>query len=136
VTACVQDESAPAAQRLDVWLDIACLFKTRSLAQAACRGGKVEVNGHVARPNRLLRKADELRITRAGGRRQTVVVLDFAPRHVARAEARGLYEDRSPPPTPEQLEQARLRRAFGVRAPSRPANTRERRALRRLKQGG
>ena len=30
--------------RLDVWLDVACLFKTRSLARTACQGGKVEVN--------------------------------------------------------------------------------------------
>jgi ribosome-associated heat shock protein Hsp15 len=132
----VRDESRPASERADVWLDIACLFKTRSLAQAACRGGKVEVNGQVARPNRLLRRGDELRITRGGGRRQIVVVRDIAPRHIARAEARALYEDRTPPPTPEELETRRLRRAFGVRAPSRPVTTRQRRALRRLKQGG
>ena len=57
-----------ASQRVDVWLDVACLFKTRSLAQTACRGGKVQVNGQAARPNRLLRKGDELRISRVGNR--------------------------------------------------------------------
>ena len=129
-------ESSVVSQRADVWLDVACLFKTRSLAQAACRGGKVEVNGQVTRPNRLLRKGDELRITRVGGRRQVVSVRDFAPRHVAKAEARALYEDRTPPPIPEELEARRLRRAFGVRMPSRPVSTRERRALRRLKERG
>src|SRR5262249_8455489 len=36
------DPGQPEAERVDVWLDVACLFKTRSLAQAACRGGKVE----------------------------------------------------------------------------------------------
>jgi ribosome-associated heat shock protein Hsp15 len=124
------------AQRLDVWLDVACLFKTRSLARAACRGGKVEVNGQVSRPGRLLRAGDELRITRAPGRPQIVVVLDFAPQHVARAAARRLYEDRTPPPSPDELEQRRLRRVFGMPVASRrPANTRERRALRRLKEG-
>ena len=122
--------------RVDAWLDVACLFKTRSLAQAACRGGKVEVNGQVARPGRLLRKGDELRITRGGGRRQTVVVQDFATHHVPKAEARTLYEDRTPPPTPDELETLRLRRAFGVRAPSGPVSTRDRRAVRRLKEGG
>jgi len=29
--------------RLDVWLDVACLFKTRSEAKKACAGGKVDV---------------------------------------------------------------------------------------------
>jgi ribosome-associated heat shock protein Hsp15 len=124
------------SQRLDVWLDFACLFKTRSLAQAACRGGKLEVNGQTARPNRLLHRGDELRIGRGGGRRQTVVVRDFAARHVAKAMARALYEDRTPPPTPEELELLRLRRQFGVRAPSGPVGTRERRAVRRLKERG
>ena len=28
--------------RLDVWLDVASLFKTRTEAQKACRGGKVD----------------------------------------------------------------------------------------------
>ena len=35
------------AVRLDVWLDVACLFRTRSEAQNACRGGKVTVNAPV-----------------------------------------------------------------------------------------
>jgi len=70
----------------------------------------------VARPGRLLRKGDELRITRSGGRSQIVVVRDFAHRHVARAVAHALYEDRTPPPSPEELEQRRLRRTLGVRA--------------------
>ena len=29
--------------RLDVWLDVSCLFRTRSEAQRACRNGKVDV---------------------------------------------------------------------------------------------
>ena len=119
-----------------MWLDVACLFKTRSLARTACMGGKVEVNGRAARPSRLLRKGDELRITRGGGRSQIVVVRDFAHRHVAKAVAHALYEDRTPPPTPEELAQRLLRRSFGVRASSRPASKRDRRTLRRLKEGG
>ena len=36
--------------RIDVWLDVSCLFKTRSEAQKACKGGKVSVNGQSAKP--------------------------------------------------------------------------------------
>ena len=32
---------ATASVRLDVWLDVACLFPTRSRAKAACEGGKI-----------------------------------------------------------------------------------------------
>jgi len=131
-----EDGADLTSQRVDVWLDVACLFKTRSLAQAACRGGKVELNGQAARPNRLLRKGDELRISRGGGQRQIVVVRRFAEHHVAKALARGLYEDRTPPPTADELEERRLRRAFGVRAAPGPVGKRERRAARRLKESG
>ena len=33
--------------RLDIWLDVACLARTRSQAKELCDGGKVEVNGRM-----------------------------------------------------------------------------------------
>jgi ribosome-associated heat shock protein Hsp15 len=120
--------------RLDVWLDVACLFKTRSEAQKACAGGKVDVNGQPAKPHKILREGDALAITRPYGRKQTVVVRALADRHMPKAMARELYEDTTPPPAPEELALRRLEREF--RRGLRPATTpgkRERRALRRLK---
>ncbi len=73
--------------RLDIWLDVACLFRTRSEAQNACKGGKVDVNGQPAKPNRLLRTGDELIISRPFGRKQRIVVRGLADRHVAKAYA-------------------------------------------------
>jgi ribosome-associated heat shock protein Hsp15 len=123
--------------RLDLWLDVACLFKTRSEAQQACNGGKVDVNGRPGKPHRLLKIGDELRITRTHNRRQVVAVVGLLDRHVPKAEARALYEDRTPPPTPEELEQRELERAFrqsfGAPRPARAPDKRERRALRKLK---
>ena len=58
------------ATRLDVWLDVACLFKTRSEAKRACESGKVEINGQAAKPNRLVRDADCVRIGRPYGHHQ------------------------------------------------------------------
>ena len=127
---------SPLSVRLDVWLDVACLFKSRSEAQKACSGGKVEVNGQAAKPHRLLHVGDEIRITRLHSRRQVVVVQELAEHHVPKAAARAFYEDRTPPPTPEELEMIELdramRRSFGSR-PSRAPDRRERRALRKLK---
>ncbi len=130
---------APPAVRLDTWLDVACLFKTRSQAQSACKGGKVEVNGERAKPHRKVRPGDEIRITMGGGWRRIVVVKELAEHHVPRAVARTLYEDRTPPPTPEELELRRLQklarpplRARGSGAPKKQ----ERRRLRRLKETG
>jgi len=123
--------------RLGVWLDVACLCKTRSEAQKACNGGKVEVNGQPGKPHRLVKVGDELRITRMHNRRQVVVVKGLLDTHVPKADARQLYEDRTPPPTPEELEQRDIARAFrqsfGAPRPMRAPDKRERRALRKLK---
>lgn len=126
--------------RLDVWLDVACLFRTRSEAQRACRGGKVDVNGQASKPHREIRPGDAIEITRPLGRRQQVVVRAVADRHIPKSKARDLYEDRTPPPSREEVEMrqlTRLARAFGQptfipRAPDK----RERRVLRGLRGKG
>jgi len=135
-----EEPSALTAVRLDVWLDVSCLFKTRSEAQRACKGGKVEVNGQRAKPHRDVRRGDAVVITRPLGRRQQVVVTDLEERHVTRARARELYEDRTPPPSAEEVEQrrmARLARAFGIGpAQAGAPGRRDRRILRRLRGKG
>jgi ribosome-associated heat shock protein Hsp15 len=119
--------------RLDVWLDVSCLFKTRSEAQRACKGGKVVVNGAAAKPHRDVRVGDEIVITRPLGKRQTIVVRQLTDRHLPRAEARELYEDLTPPPTPEELEQRRLERLFRATAPPGKPDRRKRHDIRRLR---
>ncbi len=120
--------------RLDIWLDVACLFKTRSEAQRACKGGKVVVNGGPAKPHRDVRVGDELVITRPLGRRQTVVVRALADRHLPRAEARMLYDDRTPPPSLEEVELRRLERLFkATMAPRSRPDRRKRLDVRRLR---
>jgi ribosome-associated heat shock protein Hsp15 len=124
--------------RLDVWLDISCLFKTRSEAQKACRGGKVDLNGQAAKPHREIKPGDIVEITRTLGRRQRVKVLGLADRHIPKAEARALYEDITPPPSPEEQALLDLMRLAGPRRPRRPIaapNRDERRRLRRMKEG-
>jgi ribosome-associated heat shock protein Hsp15 len=123
--------------RLDLWLDIACLFKTRSEAQKACRNGKIDVNGQPAKPHRDLNVGDEILIQRPLGRRQRVVVRTLAEKHVSKAEARELYRDLTPPPTPEEIEARKMARLTGpfLRPQSAGApDKRERREIRRLKE--
>ena len=122
--------------RLDVWLDVACLFRTRSEAQNACKIGRVDVNGQPAKAHREVRPGDEVVIARPCGRKQTVVIRALADRHIPKAEARELYEDRTPKPTEEEIEMRRIERmarAF-IRPPVAP-DKRERRRLRRMKEG-
>jgi len=126
------DAVALPEQRLDVWLDVACLFKTRSEAQKACKGGKVEVNREPGKPHRQIRPGDEVRITLGAGK-QTVVVSALAERHVPKAQARTLYRDLTPPPTPEELEMRQFERLTRPVRPLGRPDKRDRRALRRFK---
>lgn len=119
--------------RLDIWLDVACLFKTRSEAQGACKVGRVSVNGNVAKPHRELRPGDEIVISRPLGRKQTIVVQALADRHVARAEARALYEDRTPPPSAEDVERRRLERLYQATTRTTRPDRRGQRAVARRK---
>jgi ribosome-associated heat shock protein Hsp15 len=121
--------------RLDVWLDVACLFKTRSEAQKACRLGKVTVNGAPAKAHRDLKVGDELVIARPLGRRQLVAVLALAETHVPKAEARLLYRDMTPPPTAEEVEMRRLERIYRATTISTARPTRDQRRARRKLTG-
>ena len=120
--------------RLDVWLDVACLFKTRSEAQKALTGNKVTANGQPVKAKRRVRIGDELVISRPLGRTQRLRVLALADRHVARAEARKLYEDLTPPPTAEEIAARRMERLYrAATTPLKAPDKRQRRALRKLK---
>lgn len=124
--------------RLDVWLDVACLYRTRSEAQKACRGGKVDVNGQATKPHRDVKEGDEIEISRPLGRKQKVIVRGLADQHIPKAEARLLYEDVTPKPSPEELEMmrmARLARPFVRAANAGSPDKRERREIRRMKEG-
>jgi ribosome-associated heat shock protein Hsp15 len=123
-----------ASVRLDIWLDVACLFKTRSEAQRACKGGKVVLNGGAVKPHREVRVGDELVITRPLGRRQIIAVRAVADKHLPKTAARELYEDRTPPPTKEEVEARRIERLFKATTTlkARPSR-RNRQDMRRLR---
>jgi ribosome-associated heat shock protein Hsp15 len=124
--------------RLDIWLDVACIYKTRSQAQAACKNGRVEVNGDNGKAHRAVRPGDEIIISLPGGRKRTIEVVELESTNVSKARARELYIDHTPPPTPEEIELRKMqrlsmppRRDRGMGAPKKQ----ERRQLRRLKEG-
>lgn len=122
--------------RLDIWLDVACLFRTRSEAKRACEGGKIDVNGDHAKPNRLIREGDRVRISRGAGRFQDVIIRIILEQHIKKTEARALYDDVTPKPSPEEIEMRRQERAY--RAAAAAAGTpdrRRRREIRRFKEG-
>src|SRR5215813_2679674 len=81
--------------RIDKWLWAARFFKSRTLAAAACRGGKVDVNDQVARPSRAVRPGDLLKITLPRVRR-IVRVVSLSDRRGPGTDAALLYQDLTP----------------------------------------
>lgn len=117
--------------RIDRWLWAARLYKTRSMAAAAVRGGRVHVNGQRAKPSRGLRVGDVLKINRDEWRMEVTVTGLSNSRGPARV-AVTLYEET--PASAEQRELARQgRRAERAAAPPRRPDKRARRQLRRFK---
>jgi ribosome-associated heat shock protein Hsp15 len=126
-------EPPTTSVRLDVWLDVACLFATRSKAKAACEGGKVDVNGTRGKAHRELRVGDRLALSLAPGVRREVIVRGLADRSIPKAQARLLYEDVTPALSPEALEARRLDRLLAGNRPEGRPDRRERRERRKHK---
>jgi ribosome-associated heat shock protein Hsp15 len=127
------EKPALASVRIDVWLDVACIFPTRSQARAACEGGKIDVGGARAKPHREVRPGDRIGVSGRDGTRRELVVRGLAERSIPKAEARKLYEDVTPPPPPEVVEARRLDRMLAPRGDAGRPDKRERRERRKLK---
>ena len=94
--------------RLDKWLHVACIYKTRTQATHAVDLNRVRVNGQPAKPHRILVPGDRLDVQQ-GDWNRVLIVKELRDKPVAKAEAAALYDDQSPPkPAPDPL--ARLMR--------------------------
>ena len=120
--------------RLDKWLQVARVFKTRTQATKACTLGRVRVNGQVAKPHRALTLEDRVEVEK-GDWTRVLVVKELRDKTLPKAEVPRIYEDLSPPkPQPDPL--ARLLRRRPVtreRGAGRPTK-KERREMERLRK--
>ena len=105
------------------------LFKTRSLATAACKGGHVRINGHPAKPASAIHVGDRVE-ARAGERQRVEEVVRLIERRVSAPQAAECFVDHSPPPPPrEEYVAPMFRRDRGAGRPTK----KDRRNLDRLR---
>ena len=78
--------------RLDKWLWAARFFKTRSLAQQAVAGGRVQLNGDRTKPAHMV-KAGDMVVVRVGDWRWEVKVKALSDKRGPAEEARELYDE-------------------------------------------
>jgi ribosome-associated heat shock protein Hsp15 len=87
--------------RVDKWLQVARVFKTRSQATKACNLSRVRVNGQVVKPHRNLTVDDQVEIEIRDWTR-ILVVKELRDKPLPKAEVPRLFEDLSPPrPKPD-----------------------------------
>ena len=94
--------------RLDKWLWSVRVFKTRPLATAACRAGKVTIGELEAKPGRDVH-AGEIVTVRLGALTRTLKVIAMPRSRVAAKQLPEFLEDLTPA---AQYEQAKLPRCF------------------------
>ena len=112
--------------RIDRWLTATRVFKSRTLAQAACDAGHVRINDVQVKPSQPVKIGDEVRALAPRGV-AVFLVKGLGDKRLSAALAQLLYEEHSPPPPPRE---ARL--AVRERGAGRPTKA-DRRALSRLR---
>ena len=81
--------------RLDKWLKISRLFKTRALATRACEDGKVKVNDQKSKPARMITVGDKITIKRKS-KYYTFDVLEIVHKNISNKDAKLLYHENTP----------------------------------------
>ena len=125
-------DASDGRQRIDRWLWCARFHRSRSLAAAAVKGGKVHVNGERAKPAREIAAGDRLDIT-LGSDTCTVIVLSLPSRRGPATEARACYEETTDSVLRRAVarERRQVERRSATAPPGRP-DKRGRRAIRQL----
>ena len=115
--------------RVDRWLWAVRLYKTRSLATDACRGGHVKVNGATAKAATTVAIGDRIE-TFVHDRQRILEVVGIIDKRVSPAAAAVCFVDHSPPAPPRE---ERLVPLFSRDPGAGRPTKRDRRALDRLR---
>ena len=77
--------------RLDKYLKVSRLIKRRTLANEACDGGRISVNGQVAKASREIRPGDRIEIR--FGERVTRVEVVSVSENATKSDAPAMYRE-------------------------------------------
>jgi len=121
--------------RIDKWLWAARFFKTRAQASRACDLGRIESNGHRAKPSREVRTGDKLHIENQAGSFD-VDVLEVSGIRGPAPVARTLYResDSSREARLRLIEERKAMQQFAL-LPERRPSKRDRRRIVQFRHG-
>ena len=118
--------------RMDKWLWAARLFKTRSLAADAIKGGKVKIDGNPVKPSREVKEGDVIQV-QIEQLHKVVEVKTVIKNRVSAKQVPEVYNDLTPK---EEYERIEFRHAYKAewrdRGAGRPTK-KERRMIEKMK---
>ena len=118
--------------RIDKWLWCARLFKTRTLAADACKGGKVKIDNTSVKPAREVKVGDEIQV-QIEQLHKVVRVKSLIKNRVSAKQITEVYEDITPTEEYERIEFMRaFKNEWRERGAGRPTK-KDRREIERLK---
>lgn len=85
-------ENSENTIRIDQWLNIACIIKTRSQARKACEEGRVKVNDQTVKASKLVKIGDTVSV-RYKWHHRTFDILGIEHRSISHEKARLLYHE-------------------------------------------
>ena len=117
--------------RIDKWLWMVRLFKTRSMATDACNAGKIKLNGNNVKPSKNINR-NEIYQVKIGDLEKTVQVLDTPKSRVGAPLVPQYCVDLTSPEEYERVKTLRMKFEFRDKGDGRPTK-RERRQIEYLK---
>jgi len=118
--------------RMDKWLWAARLFKTRSLAADAIKGGKVKVDGNPVKPSREVKEGDVIQV-QIEQLHKVVEVKTVIKNRVSAKQVPEVYNDLTPKEEYERIEFMHAYKAeWRDRGAGRPTK-KERRMIEKMK---
>lgn len=113
--------------RIDKWLWMVRLFKTRSMATDACNAGKVKMDGNNLKASKSI-KENEVYVVRIGQLEKTVQVIGSPKSRVGAPLVPQFYTDLTPPEEYERVKMLSMRFEHRDRGEGRPTK-RDRRQI-------
>lgn len=119
---------------MDKWLWAARLFKTRSIAVDAIKGGKVKIDGNTIKPSREVKEGDIIQV-QIDQLHKVVQVKLVVRNRVSAKQVEEIYADLTPAEEYERIEFMRAYKSeYRDRGSGRPTK-KERRMIEKLKDG-
>lgn len=117
--------------RIDKWLWMVRVFKTRTIASDACNAGKVKINDNNAKPSKEIQIGQHIQV-RLGQLQKQIVVVDIPKNRIPAKLVPDFYQDITPIEEYERIKMLHSRFEFRENGLGRPTK-RDRRQLDYLK---